>query len=254
VVLERAAQSYPEYFERLLTREDALSIHQFETDQAQAEWVASSIETNLKQDELEADDMLIVLPSAYTAKSEMTAIAGALARRGISSHLAGVTSSRDELFVANSIAMAHIFRSKGNEAPMVYVVNAHHGAFGVDLITRRNTLFTAITRSRAWVRICGVGPSMQIISQEVRAVQDRGFKLKFRVPTQPELAKMRQIHRELSEQEIVRAKKATDGLATFLAALRRGEVTIDSLPPELRTQLAIAAAEGSSDPDDEDAQ
>ena len=34
-------------------------------------------------------------------------------------------------------------------APMVYIVNAEYCAQGAEMITLRNTLFTAITRSRA---------------------------------------------------------------------------------------------------------
>src|SRR5690606_23250168 len=108
---------------------------------------------NLNEDELEPDDILIVLPDSYTSKTRGNQIMRALSRLRIRSHLVGVTNSRDAVFAPDSVAIAHIYRAKGNEAPMVYVMDAQYADKERNLVTRRNILFTAITRSRAWVRI-----------------------------------------------------------------------------------------------------
>ncbi len=186
----------------------------------QAAWIATSIQHNLTVDELDMDDVLVVLPNARTPKSDARPLATALARLGINSHLAGVTSSVDEIFDPTSIALAHIHRSKGNEAAMVYIVNAEQCLSGSGLITLRNTLFTAITRSRAWVRICGVGVQMEALEQEIEKVVGQNYGLRFKVPTAEELAKIRQIHRELSASEKARAARSREilsvGAETYL--------------------------------------
>jgi superfamily I DNA and RNA helicase len=110
-------------------------------------------------------------------------------------------------------------------------------------VTRRNTLFTAITRSRAWVRITGSGEAMAPIATEVRTVIERQFQLEFKIPTPEELATIRHIHRERPAQHQASLKRATKGLTTFLEALERGEVDVADLPPELRTRLTSVRSE-----------
>ena len=69
----------------------------------------------------------------------------------------------DVFFAENeeSVAFTGIYRAKGNEAAMVYVINSdlcYDSTF--ELAKKRNQLFTAITRSKAWVRVLGVGENM----------------------------------------------------------------------------------------------
>src|SRR5262249_17489503 len=120
VVLERDPSSYPDYFPKLLRPEDAVVVEAFDDSLAQASWIAARIRENLERDELDFDDILIVLPDAYTSKSHSRTIIQALNNQGINGHLAGVNTSQDELFLKNSVAISHVYRAKGNEAPMVY--------------------------------------------------------------------------------------------------------------------------------------
>jgi superfamily I DNA and RNA helicase len=117
VTLRRKADSYPPYFNDLLKPDDAVSYHAFDTGAQQADWVAEQVHKNLNEDELRHTDIMIVLPDAITAASEGFAIVRALDKRGISAHVAGNTSSQDQLFTPNSVAVCHIHRAKGNEAP-----------------------------------------------------------------------------------------------------------------------------------------
>lgn len=256
VQLERSPNSYPPYFTDLLKPDDAVVLKTFATQQEQDSWIAQQIVTNLQQDELDYDDILIVLPSAYTSKNRASRLGRALARNGISSHLAGVGSSVDELFVTDSIALAHIYRAKGNEAPVVYVVDAQYGASDINAVTARNTLFTAITRSRAWVRITGWGSAMDEIADEVRRVQLENFELKFTIPTAKQREKLRRIHRERSDAEVERLRRATQSLTELLEDFDKGDLDLDDLSPTLRRQLTrlltAERSEGANAEDDYD--
>lgn len=183
------------------------------------------------------DDILVVLPDAYTSKRRATRFSSALARQNIMSHLAGVGSSVDELFVSGSIAIAHIYRAKGNEAPMVYALDSQYAAKTYNAVGRRNTIFTAITRSRAWVRVCGWGEGMDAIASEVEEVRSRGFTLAFPLPTERELTELRRIHRERSEAEVAAIRRAERSLADLIAAFDRGEIDAQDLPPSVRSRL-----------------
>ena len=238
VTLERAPTSYPEYLPTLISKADAVSTHAFSTAQDQATWVAHSIWRNLTQDELEHDDILVVLPDAYTSRSQAGLVLDALDDLDIPGHLAGVTTSQDEIFKANSIAIANIYRSKGNEAPMVYVLNAHHCVAAQRLATVRNILFTAITRSKAWVRVCGWGPRMATLQHEIESIQNNNYRLTFQLPTDSELESMRQIHRDLTPSEKTRLDEAERSLREILKLIDRGEISPDDFPAELRSDAA----------------
>lgn len=238
VRLHRNPSSYPKYFEDLLTPDDAIISKAFDDEIEQADWVALSIRRNLEEDELEHDDILIVLPEAYSAKRQSAVIVEALNRQGISAHLAGVTTSRDEIFSRDSIAVANIYRSKGNEASMVYVLNCQHCVAGHELITLRNILFTAITRSKAWIRLCGQGSRMSKLEAEIQAVREHHFRLEFTIPTVEELVDIRKIHRERTPDERNTIRNAEKGLKSALKALERGDLVAENLSPELRVALS----------------
>lgn len=247
VTLERSRESYPRYFSDLLTATDAVVIQSFTDEPSQDGWVAAQILRNLTEDELEHDDILIVLPDTYRAKTRAPRLMAELGRLGIPSHLAGVNTSADEIFRQGSVALAHIYRAKGNEAPMVYAIDAQHAASEFNTLTRRNTLFTAITRSRAWVRVTGWGDQMEPITGEVADVMQNEFRLKFTIPSAEQLVRLRHIHRDRPEREEKAVRKATEGVEVFLAAIERGDMDIYDLPPALRTRLTRLRTDSSDD-------
>ncbi len=249
VVLERRNDSYPEYFKRLVDPNDAVVVRAFPDEQAQDAWVAEQISINLTADELEPDDILIVLPDTYRARSRAPRLIRELRRRDIASHLVGINTSVDEVFQPGSVAIAHIYRAKGNEAPMVYAVDAQYAAGSFNAVTRRNTLFTAITRSRAWVRIAGCGDAMNAIAAEAQTVLNNGFRLRFTIPTDDQLRTMRHIYRDRSAEDEATVRKATEGLKAFLEAIDRGGMDLEDLPPALRTRLATIQTEPPGDDD-----
>lgn len=249
VTLKRSSASYPRYFPELLTEQDAVTVRSFSTRDEHDAWIATEIERNLNEDELEPDDILIVLPDSYRAKSRAPHLMRKLSRRSIQSHLVGVNSSVDEVFRPDSVAIAHIYRAKGNEAPMVYAADSQHAAGQFNAVTRRNSLFTAITRSRAWVRITGWGEQMEPIHREVKAVFAENFQLGFAIPTGSELAKLRHLHRDRPESVEKSLRKATEGLSVFLEAYDRGELDPLDLPPALRTRLILSLQSDAPDAD-----
>jgi superfamily I DNA and RNA helicase len=68
---------------------------------------------------------------------------------------------------------------------MVYVVHAEFCQIGFELSRKRNILFTGMTRSRAWVRLYGIGDQMKNLREEVNEVFRRNFELDFDYPESP---------------------------------------------------------------------
>lgn len=230
VTLVRSPSSYPQFFSSLLSPADAVASRVFASRDEQYAWIAGEIATNIEQDELDPDDILIVLTEPIAQMPEYYELRRHLGSHGIQSNLAGITNDRDAFLQPGVVTVSGIYRAKGNEAPMVYVANADHCAAGHGLIRLRNILFTGITRSRAWVRLCGVGDRMALLQREIDQVIGNDFKLTFTVPTPEQLERIRRINRDRTTQERSQIKKAERSLEEVLDLLRQGVVSAEAMP------------------------
>ena len=237
VVLRRGEHSYPPFFPKLLLANDAVQCLVFPDETSQARNVADAIYRNISSDELEPSDILVIFPDPLTVADRAAPLVKELWAKNVNAHIAGITSSRDQFFVEHSVAITGIFRAKGNEAPIVYVLDGQYCHRGSELLRKRNTLFTAITRSRAWVRVCGYGEAMLKLKSEIDAVVSHNYQLAFDVPTPEQLSTLRRIHRDMTPEDRKRLGKAKDSAQELLEQLEAGELSIEHLPEEVRRRL-----------------
>jgi len=232
VVLKRTSESSPKFLEDHSDIDDLIQFKSFETKEEQDLWVAEQIKINLTQDELRSDDIIIINPDPLTTKKAVGPIRSRLFEQGINSHTAGVDTTPDVFFSQNddSIAFSGIYRAKGNEAAMVYIVNTESCYNSMHNLAKiRNQLFTAITRSKAWVRILGVGENMRKLIQEYSKVKQHDFTLDFIYPTKSEREKMNIVNRDVTseeQKEIIKSKKNMDNL---IKTLENNKIFIDDL-------------------------
>ena len=242
VVLQRTSSSSPEFLEQHSDIDDLIVFKSFETQDAQDRWVADEIKKNLENDELRPDDIIVINPNPLTTKKIVAPIRSMLFQEGIASHTAGVDTAPD-IFFANdndSVAFTGIYRAKGNEAAMVYVVNSQvcfDSAF--DLAKLRNQLFTAITRSKAWVRVLGVGKSMDGLISEYEQVKAHNFTLDFIYPTQSQRNHMNVVNRDMSEAEKARIRSGQSNMAGLIADLESGQIFLEDLGEEQVDKLRM---------------
>lgn len=239
-VLERTAETSPEFLEAHSPIEDLVQFKQFESESAQNDWLVQQIRQNLESDELRHDDIIVIHPDPLSARSNTGPIRKKLFESGIQTHLAGVDTDADVFFRTDtpSVTFTGIYRAKGNEAGMVYVINAQDcNGSGAGLASLRNRLFTAITRSKAWVRIIGHGPQMRSLIDEFESLKQHGFVLDFNYPNDDLLSKLRIVHRDLSPQEKLRLEKKKNQLADLLRDLESGDLHPEDLDEETRKKL-----------------
>ena len=240
VVLQRTPRTSPEFLEKHSEIDDLIVFKAFDSQEEQDRWVAQEIKHNLEKDELRPDDIIVINPNPLTTKKIVAPIRSLLFQYGIASHTAGVDTAPD-IFFANdndSIAFSGIYRAKGNEAAMVYIVNAEvcfDSSF--DLAKLRNQLFTAITRSKAWVRVLGVGKSMEGLIAEYEQVKAHDFKLDFIYPTQSQRDHMNIVNRDMSESEKSRIKKSQGSMAALIADLESGQIFLEDLGEDQVSRL-----------------
>lgn len=236
VDLVRNEDSVPPYF-RDLTPSQTLSCVLYDDVAMQDAELARTVAGLLKEDEVDADDVLIVLPDPRYFKSRGQQIRNALSETDVSAHLVGVTSSTDEVFRKGSVAIAHIYRAKGNEAPIVFVPDANEAMSAINPIKNRNVLFTSITRSRAWVYLMGHSMDGQKLASEFSTLEENNFHLRLKIPTPSELSNIRSVNRERSSHEEMVLRNNARSMDALIAEMADNDQSLDSLSSETRQWL-----------------
>lgn len=250
VTLTRTPKSSPEFLEKHSPVEDLIQFEVFDTPEAQTAWLVAQIQRNLTMDELMPDDIVVINPDPLTTRDAVGGARRSLLQMGINSNLAGVTTIADVFTEPGTVTFTGIYRAKGNEAAMVYVINAQD-CFGTQLSPRgvsraRNRLFTAITRSKAWIRVLGVGKAMEALKAEFEKVKTENFALCFRYPTEEERKTMTTVNRDMSKAELDRSTKRRNNLADIIASLESGESFIEDYPDNLVKKLTAFLARKSN--------
>lgn len=237
VSLGRTNESSPDFLSAHTKIDELLIFKSFKHNLEQVDYVVESILKNIQEDELRLDDIMVINANPKLTKSLVGLFREKLYNKGINSSLAGVSSSPDIFYESDAITFTGIYRAKGNEAAMVYFINAQHCYDGLELAKKRNILFTAMTRSKAWLRVCGVGEEMNGLVEEFSKVKENDFKLTFTYPTKAERAKMNIVNRDLSPTEKSDVYNAKKSVTEILKKLQDGKLKREDLPADLRDSL-----------------
>ncbi|MGL5900619.1 MAG: DEAD/DEAH box helicase [Lactobacillaceae bacterium] len=242
VSLSRTNESSPKFLEEHSTINDLIQFENFENKRDQDNWLVEQIIKNIKEDELLYKDIIIINPDPLQTKEAVGYARARLFDKGINSHITGVTTSPDKFFEDNSIAFTGIYRAKGNEAAMVYIINSQDCyASENNLQTVRNRLFTAITRSKAWVRVLGFGSGMEHLKNEYESVRKHNFSLDFKYPTENQKEKIRVINKDKSESEQKQINMFKKNINNIYDSVSKGKISIESLSEKER-QIIIDLA------------
>lgn len=229
VNLRRRDDASPDFFENIINKEKSMKFEKFDTKEQERKWIHQQILNNIQKDELDLDDILIIVADPLNIRSEYSRLLNLFLENDIDLHIPGINTDPSEIFKNNSIAVTTIYKAKGNEAPVVYYIGAEYCVSQVDIVTKRNSLFTALTRARAWVRVSGVGNKMNELISEFDVIKENNFELNFRYPTASELDNIR----TLSENRI----ESRMALRDIFLKLTNGKITSDQIPNDIKEDI-----------------
>ncbi len=232
VILYRPEETSPKFLEDHSDIDDLIQFISCDSEEEQAARLVEAIRENLAAGELRHDDIVVINPNPLSTRRAVGPIRARLLELGINSHLAGVDTGPDTFFLSNmeSVTFTGVYRAKGNETGMVYIINAqdcHSTAW--NLATIRNWLFTAITRSKSWVRVLGVGSRMTALQTEFERLKQQHFELNFIYPTQMQREQLRIVHRDMTRAERKRVESRQRGLEDLIKELETGDLHVEDL-------------------------
>ncbi len=124
-----------------------------------------------------------------------------LERYGISYYYAGQSGSNitwnsnyrerkpRQFWEDNAVTIANVNQAKGNEADFVFVVGLEEIARNPMDVQARNSLFVAMTRTKGWITLMGLGdgtdPFYKEITQVWKMLKEDPFKITFEYRGRP---------------------------------------------------------------------
>ncbi|MEM8831653.1 MAG: NERD domain-containing protein, partial [Cyanobacteria bacterium P01_G01_bin.19] len=180
-----------------ISAEKAIAFEHFTSRQQELTVLAQNIKQNLTADSLQPDrEILIIVPGAYYDIAPLirqTAVF--LINQGINIYLPSQGSfncldtpleQRDynRFWYPGAITISDIYRAKGQEADMVYLIGLDLIAANESNLYLRNQLLVALTRTRAWIEISGTGNYS--LYQELRQLIDCQQKIKLDLTAAPQ--------------------------------------------------------------------
>ena len=239
-ILHRTADTSPSFLEDHSPIDDLITFIPFQNEEEQTKWLVEAIKKNLEEDELRWDDIVVINPDPRSTRGKVGPIRRRLFDMGINSHLAGVDTDPDTFFQFDeeSVTFSGIFRAKGNEAGMVYIINAQDcDSSAPNLASIRSQLFTAMTRSKAWIRVLGVGSGMKELMLEYQRLRSRNFELDFTYPNAEQRKQLRIVHRDMTLEERKRLENSQRSLFDLVGDLQAGNVRVEDMDKDLLARL-----------------
>jgi len=135
-----------------------------------------------------------------------------LMRDGVASTIPGLVDDASDFAEQGMVTLSTVFRAKGNEAPVVYILSFQSLYDFAEEIENRNRAFTSISRSKGWVRITGTAPRMTEVMKELKQIADEIPRFKFVFPDMEKIRKLDASETTRRRQEVKKAKAAVESL------------------------------------------
>lgn len=187
----------------------------------EVEEVCKRIKSDITQGLLAEDILVITVDDRYAASylgkvQEILAETYSIASNNMHSDKFAVKDFQ----IKDRVTLSTVYKAKGNEAYSVYIVGVD-ALFKFDpTIKERNVLFTAITRTKGWVCLSGIGGTAQLCFDELMIAKQKFPYLEFDYPDDDQIKYMK---RDIQEGA-VRKSKAERILEDLLSDLSPEEI------------------------------
>ena len=241
VIIERPAENSPNRIGEIFPGRPLFSSHRFDDRNAELDFVARQISKNINEDALRPEQIVVISLDSMRAKQHMSGLQANLWALGIASTIPGIADGQAEFAEPGKITLATVYRAKGNEAPVIYIISFDSLFDYVEEISNRNRAFTSISRSKACVTISGIGSQMAAAEVEIQEIRRHLPRFEF---VFPDIGKIR----KLDASETTRRKKEVKRAQSWASRLNETDVeAIRKLDADLLKQLKSKLLEATDD-------
>ncbi|YBV93575.1 ATP-binding domain-containing protein (plasmid) [Bacillus sp. PK9-021] len=198
-VIERPIENSPSIISQKQNFEEIIKYYVGKGMDDEINWVCNSIEEDIKQNLLPEDIMVICLDDRYS-RQYFEALKFELAEKNIYTHNTLMSYKGDDFLVKGKVTLTTVYRAKGNESAMVYVVGTDSIRNKKDNVLTRNKVFTAFTRSKGWLRVSGANDGFDYLIEEIQRAKEYFPKIEFEYPDYEETKTLRRELERINEE------------------------------------------------------
>jgi superfamily I DNA and RNA helicase len=136
----------------------------------QLDFIAEKIRMLISEQDVSPEEIIIINLKSGNNKTAMLEIQHKLNMVDVRSVIPGYVESADIFKPKGFVTITTPFRAKGNEANIVFVINAQQVSSDFSL-RMRNAFFVGVTRSRGWCYITGYGDGIIKLSEEIESIK-----------------------------------------------------------------------------------
>jgi superfamily I DNA and RNA helicase len=163
------------------TKEDIIQCFQAENLEEECHWIADQIEDAIK-DGLKPQDLLVIVLDDRYVKAYFSKLSLYLSEKGIrSNNLQASTLAAPPFSIKEMVTLSTVHKAKGNEAAMVFAAGLDALFSQRNTIRGRNKMFTAFTRTKAWLKVSGTGENINVFFTEIQKSLDNSPNLIFTI-------------------------------------------------------------------------
>jgi superfamily I DNA and RNA helicase len=205
----------------------------FETRNEELDYVARSIRDDITVDNIRPEQILVISLDSRRAKEYLLGLQQRLYEGEIASTIPGLADGSWEFAELGRVTLSTVYRAKGNEAPVVYIVSVDVLYSYAEEIESRNRAFTSISRAKGWLRMSGIGKQMLSVRKEIdKLMQDIPY-LKFQFPDMENI-RIRRLDASETSRRRRQVSRARQGLETLLGI---DSEALTDLDPKLLEKL-----------------
>ena len=214
---------------------ESVRINKASTVTEQYEKASEEIHRLLTEEDVTPEDIMVIDLAALTFQDNYDTFKNIFYGKNDREHIKLNLVNKDNAFAFKKkgcLTYTSVFRAKGNEANIVFVLNSQDMS-GISSVSR-NRLFTAMTRARFLVYLYGVVTGengvVNSFESEYETVKANQYELRFTYPTKAELQKMRSIAKVESEkyENISNASKALGDDVDSTIEILKAQLKIES--------------------------
>ena len=184
MVIKRPEANTPSYSNREFGV-GCISYKKFSNIDGECDFIANQIANDISVENLLPSDILVICLDKKYIASYFDKISARLIRKGINSFNHLSTYSSNLTFSRKGyVTLSTINKAKGNECPCVYVCGIDHIFINSNNVVLRDTLFTAMTRTKGWLTLTGCTDDFDKCIREMRKLQENNFELHFTQPSE----------------------------------------------------------------------
>lgn len=230
MIIVREAKNSPLTISTLQEPEQLIEKYNAQNLDDEMEWVASQIEDAILNEKLRPDDISVISLDDRNTKLYFQTLSNKLFNKSIYTNNLSINNYERGFYKENCVTLSTVYKAKGNEAAMVFVIGCDVFEAKKDSRTMRNKAFTAFTRTKAWLKISGVTWKDEGLWKEINQVFDNNFILDF---THKDSLR---ILRDLDEANIMRAqiREAQEQYIRHLKSLHLSDEEITKMVPKYK--------------------